>query len=113
MLLGIYVAYRLVTRGWPKDKIGNLKQKATALTISTTLLGVMTRVVITTISNYFLIAQPSPVGFGSFFSFAGLGGQQGVIAFLPFSVLFNATLALYTIPIGLVIAITINSRLKV
>ena len=83
-----------------------------ALSVSTTALGITTRVIITTITNYFLIAQPSPVGFGSFFSFGGLSGNAGVLAFLPFSALFNATIALYTIPVALVVSIAVLSRFK-
>ncbi len=113
MLIGIYAAYKLATYRCPTEKIGSfLKQHKLGLSISATALGVTTRVIITTVANYSLIAQPSPIGFGSFFSFGGLGGQAGVIAFLPFSVLFNATIALYTIPIGVIVAIAINSNFK-
>ena len=48
-----------------------------------TTFGITTRVLITTISNYYLIAQPPPIGFGFPYSAA--------FAFLPFSALFNAT----------------------
>ena len=113
MLIGIFIAYKIATYRCPTEKIGSfLKQHKLGLSISATALGVTTRVIITTASNYFLIAQQSPIGFGSFFSFAGLGGQQAVLAFLPFSALFNATIALYTIPIGLIVAIAINSNFK-
>jgi len=113
MLIGIYAAYKIATYKCPTEKIGDfLKQHKLGLSISATTLGITTRVIITTVTNYFLIAQPSPIGFGSFFSFAGLGGQQAVLAFLPFSALFNATIALYTIPIGLIVAIAINSNFK-
>jgi riboflavin transporter FmnP len=113
MLIGIYIAYKIATHGCPAEKIGSfLKQHKLGLSISATALGVTTRVIITTAANYFLIAQPSPIGFGSFFSFSGLGGQEGVLAFLPFSILFNATIALYTIPVGLIVAIAINSNFK-
>ena len=45
---------------------------------------------------YFALPQPSPIGF----SFQ----LDATIAYLPFAALFNATLALYTIPIGWLIA---------
>jgi riboflavin transporter FmnP len=113
MLIGVYGAYKISTLKCPVENIGNfLKQHKLALSISTTALGITTRVIITTITNYFLIAQPSPVGFGSFFSFAGLSGNAGVLAFLPFSALFNATIALYTIPVALAVSIAILSRFK-
>jgi riboflavin transporter FmnP len=110
MLIGIFAAYKIATHGCASEHIGSfLKQHKLGLTISATVFGILTRVAITTVANYFLIAQPSPIGFGSFFSFAGLGGQAGVIAFLPFSILFNATIALYTIPVGVIVAIAVNS----
>ncbi len=110
MLIGIFTAYEIATRGCPTEKLGDfLKQHKLGLTISATALGIITRVVITTVTNYFLISQPSPIGFGSFFSFGGSTGQRAVLAFLPFSALFNATIALYTIPIGVAVAIAINS----
>ena len=113
MLLGIFAAYRIAVHGCPTENISHfLKEHGKALAVSTTALGVITRVAITTTANYFLLAQPSPIGFGSFFEFGGGAGQQAVIAFLPFSVLFNATIALYTIPVGLVIALTINRSFK-
>jgi riboflavin transporter FmnP len=114
MLIGVFAAYKIATQGCLKENIGAfLKKHKIGLSISTTVLGVITRVIITTITNYFLIAQPSPIGFGSFFSFAGRSGQAAVAAFLPFSALFNATLALYTIPIALVVAITVNSNIRI
>ncbi len=111
MLVGVYAAYKIATYRCPKEHIGTfLKNHKVTLGIAITALGVTSRVIITTIANYFLIAQPSPVGYGSFFSFSGLSGQAAVVAFLPFSVLFNGTIALYTIPVAVVIAIAIISN---
>jgi riboflavin transporter FmnP len=113
MLIGVYTAYKIGTRKCPTENIGGyLKEHKLGLGISTTALGITSRVIITTIANYFLIAQPSPIGFGSFFSFAGLSGQAGVVAFLPFSALFNGTIALYTIPLALVVAIAVHSNIR-
>jgi riboflavin transporter FmnP len=109
MLIGVYAAYKIATVKCPKEKIGVfLRRHQLGLSISATVLGSTSRVLITTVANYFLIAQPSPIGFGSFFAFGGFGGQRAVLAFLPFSALFNATIALYTIPIGFIIAIAIH-----
>jgi riboflavin transporter FmnP len=106
MLLGIYTAYRIYIRWCPTEKIGNfLQQHAKGLSISTTLLGIIFRVAITTMSNYFLIQQSPPIGFGY--------TQAATIAFLPVSILFNATLALYTIPIAILIVIAINSQFRI
>jgi len=114
MLIGVYAAYKIGTRRCPTEKISSyLKEHKIGLSVSTTALGTTSRVIITTFANYFLIAQQSPIGFGSFFSFAGRSGQAAVIAFIPFSVLFNATIALYTIPLALVVAIAINSNIRI
>ena len=114
MLIGVFAAYKIATYRCPSEKISSfLKTHKLGLSISMTALGLTSRVAITTVANYFLISQPSPIGFGSFFQFEGLNGHAAVIAYLPFSALFNATLALYTIPIALMIAIAIVSALKI
>jgi riboflavin transporter FmnP len=106
MLLGIYVAYIIYTRGCPAEEIGNfLRQHAKGLTISITALGIIFRVAITTVSNYFLLQQIPPIGFGS--------SPHAAIVFLPSSILFNATLALYTVPIAVLSVITIKSRFRI
>jgi hypothetical protein len=111
MLIGVYAAYKIATFRCPKEQIGIfLKNHKVTLGIAVTALGVTSRVIITTLANYVLIGQPSPIGYGSFFTFSGLEGQAAVTAFLPFSILFNGTIALYTIPIAVVIAISIISN---
>jgi riboflavin transporter FmnP len=113
MLIGVFAAYKIATYRCPAEKIGSfLKTHQLGLSISMTTFGIISRVAITTITNYFLVTQPSPIGFGSFFQFGNATGQAAVIAYLPFSMLFNATQALYTIPIALIISITIISRFK-
>ena len=62
-------------------------------------MGILTRVAFMSVLLYFALPQPAPIGYGSY------GFNQAVtIAYLPFAALFNATLALYTIPIGWLIA---------
>jgi riboflavin transporter FmnP len=113
MLIGVFAAYKIATRKCPvEERSIFLKKHQLSLSISMTTLGITSRVIITTIANYFLIGQPSPIGFGLFFNFGGQTGHVAIIAFLPFSALFNATLALYTIPIALVITTAIVSRFK-
>jgi riboflavin transporter FmnP len=114
MLIGVFAAYKIATHSCPSEKISSfLKKHELGLSISMTALGITTRVIITTITNYYLITLPSPIGFGSFFPFGGQTGHAAVIAFLPFSILFNATQALYTIPVSLAIAIAVISRFKI
>lgn len=114
MLIGVLAAYKIATYRCPAEDISSfLKTHQLGLSISMTTLGIISRVAITTVTNYFFITLPSPIGFGSFFPFGNATGQAAVIAFLPFSALFNATQALFTIPIALVVAIAIVSRFKI
>jgi riboflavin transporter FmnP len=64
-----------------------------------TAMGILTRVVFMSVLLYFALPQPFPIGYRSF----GFD-QTATIAYLPFAAIFNATLALYTIPIGWLIA---------
>ena len=105
MLLGIYIPYRIATHGCKGENLGSFLQKHSKLiTISSTILGITLRVLVTTITNYFLLQLPYPFGFSY--------NPTAALLFLPLSGLFNATVALYTIPIGLGIAIVIASRFK-
>ena len=106
MLLGVFAAYKIVTYRCPKETLVQfMKKHQLGLGISMTTFGITTRVLITTISNYYLIAQPPPIGFGFPYSAA--------FAFLPFSALFNATQALLTVPLALVTSIAVISALKI
>ncbi len=105
MLLGIYLPYKLANLSCKNESLSNyLRQHTKLITVSATTLGITTRVIITTIVNYFTIQQSYPIGF----SFS----QGAALGFLPLSVLFNATVALYTIPIAIGIAIAVSSRFK-
>jgi len=105
MLLGVYIPYRLVTRGCKTENLGKfLRQHVKVISISTTALGITVRVLVTTVTNYFLLQQPSPIGFSY--------SRGAALLFLPLSVLFNATVALYTIPMALAVAIAIVSKFK-
>ncbi|HLN89481.1 MAG TPA: hypothetical protein VK253_05390 [Candidatus Binatia bacterium] len=65
----------------------------------TTAFGMLTRVVFMSVVLYFALPQPSPIGYASF----GYD-QRAAILFLPPAAFFNASLALYTIPIAFIIA---------
>jgi riboflavin transporter FmnP len=105
MFSGIYIPYKLAVRGCKTENFSNyLKQHIKLITFSATALGITMRVIVTTVVNYFVIQQPYPIGY----SFT----QPATLAFLPLSALFNATVALYTIPIAIAIAIPIISRFK-
>ena len=64
-----------------------------------TAMGILTRVAFMSVLLYFALPQPAPIGFASF----GFD-QAKTNAYLPFAAFFNATLALYTIPIAWIIA---------
>jgi len=105
MLLGVYVPYKIATHGCKIENLNNfLRQHIKMISISATALGITLRVAVTSVTNYFFIQQSPPVGFS--------WSQQTTLAFLPLSALFNATVAVYTIPIALAVAVAITSRFK-
>ena len=63
------------------------------IAVSSTALGIVLRVIVTTPVNYFALQLASPFGFGL--------NSAGVIGLLPLIAVFNASVALYTIPIAL------------
>jgi riboflavin transporter FmnP len=96
MLLAVYAAMKL--RGSSSDLRG------TTLILST-LLGVVGRVVMMAIMNYALIRYPPPIGFSL--------PEESIVALLPFICVFNATLALYTIPVGYLVAKAVASKIQI
>ncbi len=105
MLLGIYIPYRLATHGYKTENLGTFLQKHSKLiSVSATASGITVRVLVTTVTNYFFLQQPSPSGFSY--------KPEAALLFLPLSTLFNATVALYTIPIALAVVIAIASKFK-
>ena len=105
MMLGFFIPYTLATRG---IKIGNIKemakQKITLLIVSTTAVAIMVRVAVMSVTNYFALPQTAPIGLSI--------PLPDTVLILPLIAVFNASVAAYTIPIALGIAITISSRFK-
>jgi riboflavin transporter FmnP len=102
MLLGIYLAYKLVAS---KQKPENSTFRyGTMLVAFSTALGIIFRVGLMSIVNYVFLRFPPPVGY--FYT------EAAIIPFIPIIGVFNAIIALYTIPIGLLIANVIKSNLK-
>jgi hypothetical protein len=58
-----------------------------------------------TMVNYITLQQPYPIGFD-------LEEMAVVVTYLPATALFNATVVLYTIPMGEFIANAVKHRLK-
>jgi len=100
MQVGIFAAVaigkRFVCSKNPEKNILSSAKWATAATA----MGILTRVTFMSVVLYFALPQPAPIGFGSY----GFNDISVTIAYLPFAAIFNATLALYTIPIAWLIA---------
>lgn len=102
MLLGIDLAYKLISR---KQKTENSTFRyGTKLIAFSTVLGIIFRVAFMSVVNYVFLRYPPPFGYAM--------PEAAVVASLPLIGFFNATLALYTIPIALLIAKVVSSNLK-
>ena len=96
MQVGIFAALAIGKKiSCAKDQNTNnlLKTKWAA---ASTAMGMLSRATIMSVILLFALPQSSPIGF----SFP----LSATIAYLPFAAIFNASLALYTIPIGFLIA---------
>jgi riboflavin transporter FmnP len=97
MLLGILFAIKL---------LNSLKVHSEAIIItSATVLGILLRVGIMTVVNWVFLRYPPPVGYSM--------PEVEVIAFLPIIGLFNATVALYTVPLGQLITKAVSVSTKI
>ncbi len=97
MLSGVYSAHQIVAG----RSIGT---KEAAITLASTTLGAILRVVTMSFVNWAFIRYPPPIGFSM--------PEDVVTALLPAIGFFNATLALYTIPAGYVLARAVGSGIK-
>jgi len=97
MLLGVYIMHRLTAERFSRGR-------EAILTASSTALGIVTRVVFMSIVNWAFLRYPYPIGFSI--------PVEGLTAMLPIIGFFNATLALYTIPIGYFVARSVSSGIK-
>lgn len=94
MLTGIYLTYKL-TRG-------KLNLKTPAKTVSLTAFSAASlRTIVMTAVNLVCLPQPPPVGFALPF--------ETLAAVLPLTAVFNATITLYTVPLGYLAAKTVTS----
>jgi len=87
MLLGVYIIQRFADYFSKRPEI---------LVILSTALGCVLRVGFMSIVNWAFLPYPYPVGYSM--------PAEAIVAMLPIIGLFNATLALYTIPLGYVIS---------
>jgi hypothetical protein len=104
-LLGIYIIQKsLKNKNSADSKLNEDSYTKTRFVMFSTALGIILRVVIMTVVNYIVLRYPYPIGFEL--------DELAIIASLPLTGLFNATLTLYTVPLGLFIAKAINKNLK-
>lgn len=97
MLLGLFIIQRSLSGRFSK-------RRDTVLTTAATATGIIMRVGIMTIVNYIFLRFDPPIGFGI--------PPEVVPTMLPVIGLFNATLALYTIPLGILIAKAVSLNTK-
>jgi riboflavin transporter FmnP len=89
MLSGIIIVEKFAEK--------NLKKHRETFSYAlSTALGIIFRVGIMTFVNWAFLRFPPPVGFGM--------TEEAILIALPFIAFFNATLALYTIPLGYCVA---------
>jgi riboflavin transporter FmnP len=97
MLFGIYLIQKILAKRLSKQN------KAIVVT-SSTVFGIVLRVAVMILINYALLRYPPPFGFGA--------PEEQILLWLPFIGIFNAILALYTIPIGYFIAEAVRRAIK-
>jgi riboflavin transporter FmnP len=96
MLLGITITEFLLGKHSPKNE---------ALSVALfTSSGIILRASVMALMNWALLRFPPPVGYGM--------PEEAIIATVPLVVIFNITLALYTIPIGYSLAKIVESYVK-
>lgn len=105
MLLGIYTAYKLFNLKDNSNKTTKitLKKQTIQITAATTL-GVVFRAGLMTVVNYAVLRYEPPIGYAM--------PEAAIVAAIPLIALFNSTLALYTIPIGHIVANAVKRNLK-
>jgi len=96
-LFGVFLAKTLVSRGSQKHGEPLIASLSTAL-------GIVFRVGVMTLVNWAFLRYPAPVGFSM--------PEGAILLSLPLIAIFNATLALYTIPVGYSVAKAVEVGMK-
>jgi riboflavin transporter FmnP len=105
MMIGIYLPYKIATRKC-KENIGTyLKRHIVVITLSATALGVVLRVALMSIVNYFALQQVYPIGYQL--------PEIVALGYIPVIAAFNAIVAAYTIPLSMTITAALESRVKI
>jgi riboflavin transporter FmnP len=105
MMVGVYIPHKIASlRANRSETEGNPPQFREKLIAVSTVLGITFRVCIMTIVNYIVLRYSYPIGYAM--------PEVLILGTLPLIALFNATLALYTIPMGYVISNAVKKNLK-
>jgi len=96
-LLGLYIVHRFTSEY-------SSRKRETLIISSSTALGATSRVGVMSVVNWIFLQYPYPIGYNL--------PLKAVEAMLPIIGLFNATLALYTIPMGYLLAKAVSSGTK-
>ena len=96
-LFGLFIISKIISSRF------NIQQNNIVVVIST-ILGIIMRVIVMTIVNWTFLPFPPPIGFSM--------PSEAVIAVIPIIGFFNATLALYTIPIGYILAKAVQTNVN-
>jgi riboflavin transporter len=105
-MVGIYLPYKIATRGCKSENMGTyLRKHITIITLSATSMGVVLRVALMSVVNYFALQQIYPIGYQL--------PEPVALAYIPVIAAFNAIVAAYTIPIAIAITAALESRVKV
>jgi riboflavin transporter FmnP len=104
MQLGLFLTVVIAKRFSKNSSEGLKSQFKLKWIVAATGMGMMTRVVLMSVILFVALPQPPPFGYAF--------NTASTIAFLPLGAVFNATLALYTIPIAYVVAGRVVKVLK-
>ena len=96
-IFGLYVITKTLTSYF------NIHQENIKTIISTTM-GIIMRVIVMTFVNWLFLPYPPPIGFSM--------PPEAVMAVIPVVGFFNATLALYTIPVGYILARAVKNNIQ-
>jgi len=99
MMLGVYVGRRFFTSKATQT------ENVIKIVAASTILGIVLRVAVMTVVNYVTLPQGYPIGFG-------LDELAVITLYLPSIALFNATVVLYTVPLGEFISDVVISRTR-
>ena len=102
MLLGLYATQRLMK----KKSLSNEHSKIKSI-LFLTGSGTLSRIAISPFATYLLFGLLIPLTGGPTFS------NDFIIGIMPFTLLFGATVSLYTIPLSYPIARLINKHMKI